>query len=250
MSYTTTNYGLFVTIAQNREKQNAKILKIKESIEKIGWQGAILCKQLPNGKLEIHEGQHRFWTCQEMGLPIVYDLIQSSANTNLIIQCLNTCQTPWDKNDYIHFHKQNGISFYETLEDFIQKHPKVGINSCVHLLAGKEVSYSEIRKGANFAINPNTKEILSFLTGCQTKFHPKLVQSAVDFVRLLILHDTLPTRVVKYTVIQNHFKTLPPIEQRLGSTKEYLDLFDYYIRKYFRVSQVKKLNTTPKNNKI
>jgi ParB-like chromosome segregation protein Spo0J len=68
----TTDYKLFKINKLNRIVQTGHIEKLKKSIEKVGY-----LKYNPiivNEDMEIIDGQHRYFACVKLNLPIYYEV--------------------------------------------------------------------------------------------------------------------------------------------------------------------------------
>ena len=69
----------------NTNKVSAeKFIKLKQGLEQIGWFKAIVCRELPDGSLEILGGYHRVLAAMELGwktapVQILYDIADSTA---------------------------------------------------------------------------------------------------------------------------------------------------------------------------
>lgn len=93
------DYDKFNLLEYNRNLDRNQINKLKESISIHGYLSSnpIIVDQ----KLNIVDGQHRFVACKDMGLPIVYEVIDNS--TDMIID-LNTTQKKWSLKDYVNYY--------------------------------------------------------------------------------------------------------------------------------------------------
>ena len=73
--YETTDYEQFGKLKGNRNINEAQVIGIRNSIEKIGYQPVPI---LVNERLEVIDGQHRLEAARTLGIPI-YFIIQKGA---------------------------------------------------------------------------------------------------------------------------------------------------------------------------
>ena len=95
----TSEYSKFNMLDYNRDINRTQIEKLKDSYTKHGYLTSHPI--VVDEKMAIIDGQHRFIACKEMGLPIVYEIIDDS--NNMIID-LNTTQKKWTLEDYINYY--------------------------------------------------------------------------------------------------------------------------------------------------
>lgn len=96
--YATNDYDLFTFKEGNRDVQ--KLSTLRKSIKKYGYLlFPIIVTAMPNGTLEIADGQHRFMVCKELGLPILF--VEQPEFSIDKIQTTNSAQKSWNAMDYI-----------------------------------------------------------------------------------------------------------------------------------------------------
>jgi len=136
----TSNYEKFKLISNNRVKNKGLISSLKESITKIGYimGKPVIC----NNRFEIIDGQHRFWACIELGLPIYY-VIQSTngVSSEDIMVDLNAKQRTWRLNEYINHYADRGVRFHKCVRDFETKY-KLGISNSIAIVCDRDSKVS------------------------------------------------------------------------------------------------------------
>ena len=65
----TKDYEMFKIIKENRNKDNPNYKQLKKSIQTKQIKSAAI---IINEHMQIIDGQHRFWICQELGLEVPY----------------------------------------------------------------------------------------------------------------------------------------------------------------------------------
>lgn len=101
----------------NRSINRTHVDKIRESIKKHGY---LEDKPiLVNENMEIIDGQHRYIACVELGIEPIFKVIKD-ANDDLMID-LNSSQSSWGVQDYIHYYASRGFNSYLLFAEFMEK---------------------------------------------------------------------------------------------------------------------------------
>ena len=128
MIYKTFNYDMFKYIGGNRLINKLNYKKLSESMK----EKQLVIPILVNDKMEIIDGQHRYQSCRELGMP-VYFYIAEGYNLSDVKRA-NLVNRVWNKNDYLHSYmeemNQNYIDFYNIKETY-----KVNINDVLKVFA-------------------------------------------------------------------------------------------------------------------
>jgi len=136
----TRNYALFEKHGDNRKLKLTKHKKLFNSMEKKGffpfW--PVIVGDNGNGKLKIHDGQHRVEIAESSGLPIYYIISDQDFN----IAEINDTQKTWDTLDYAEVYAAQGIKAYQEGLAFMTEH-KIAIAQTFALLSGV-TNYSHI----------------------------------------------------------------------------------------------------------
>lgn len=125
--YSTTHYEKFKLIEQNREVDHVKALKI--SFQKRDVPNAIIV----NESFEIIEGQNRFFARKELGLPILYYIIEGLDIYD--VAALNSFSKNWQGKDFINMYASLGKESYKIANDFHNNFPDLPLHLCIQILA-------------------------------------------------------------------------------------------------------------------
>lgn len=127
------DYGSFKMINGNRELNEHKIKRIEKDINS----GIDVLKYCPimvvesNNRLEIIDGQHRFWVAKKLLRPIHYVLV-SDLNLHAIAK-INSNTEKWKGEDFLNCYIQLGNENYVKLRAFMEKY-HLSITTAVVLL--------------------------------------------------------------------------------------------------------------------
>lgn len=131
--YFTREYKLFKTMEGNRQLNEAKIKRIKNDIQN----GLDVLKYCPlichekDGRLEIIDGQHRFYVAKQLQSNIWY--ILAAPMTLQDIAKVNSCTEKWKPADFINCYAVQGNQHYITLQDYKDK-TGFPLSVCIRLL--------------------------------------------------------------------------------------------------------------------
>lgn len=129
--YRTTNYDMFKLMKENREIKQARVTKVKNSIEKNGW---IDNPIVVNEGMYVIDGQARLTACKELNIPITYTVAKGAGLKECI--ALNQATTAWQVPDYIRAYKEQGIQDYVLLDKLIQDHKGLFKGNMMHSIMG------------------------------------------------------------------------------------------------------------------
>lgn len=119
--YFTKEYGLFKIMTGNRPLNENKIRKIKQDI----CNGIDVLKYCPvivherDGRLEIIDGQHRFYVAKQLGSHVWY--IVAGEMSLLEIAKVNSNTEKWKPADFINCYAVQGNEHYVKLREFIEE---------------------------------------------------------------------------------------------------------------------------------
>lgn len=131
--YFTRDYGLFKTMEGNRQLNEGKIRRIKNDIDN----GLDVLKYCPvichekDGRLEIIDGQHRFYVAKQMNSNVWYILAQQMSLQE--IAKMNSNTEKWKPDDFINCYAVQGNSHYITLQEYKDK-TALPLSVCMRLL--------------------------------------------------------------------------------------------------------------------
>lgn len=132
--YQTDQYKNFSMILGNRGINIKKVTKIIKEIEA----GNDMLQYYPiqvkvlKDKLEILDGQHRFFICKKLKKPVHYILVSENKDMTDIAR-VNSNVERWQPRDFINCFIQRGNKNYNKLQAFLEKY-KFGINLSIKLL--------------------------------------------------------------------------------------------------------------------
>lgn len=152
--YFTRDYGLFKTMEGNRQLNERKINRIKSDIDN----GLDVLKYCPvichekDGRLEIIDGQHRFYVAKELKTNVWYILAQSLSLQE--IARMNSNTEKWKPEDFINCYAVQGNAHYLKLREFKER-TGLPLSVCLQLLSngqgisdtGSKVSKEDFQNG-------------------------------------------------------------------------------------------------------
>jgi len=161
----TNNYSRFVLSSFNRDVK--KTFRLRISMLRHGWIPAypLDVRRLPDGKLEIRDGHHRFEVARNLHIPVKYVECKDQASIPELIRT----HAPWSLKDYLTSHVRSGKPAYTLVFEY---HKKTGItlSACISLLAGESAcsfNYIEKFKEGSFRLgNTIHAEIVGAIVLC------------------------------------------------------------------------------------
>jgi hypothetical protein len=143
----TRNYSLFVMSRLNRPLHDRAALL--QSMKLYGFMPSkpIHVRRLPDGKLEIQAGHHRFETAKELNIPVYYVVDE----TPISLVEMEAPGSQWTGKDYAYAYAQAGKPDYGTLIEF-HKRTGIKLNQCGALLTARAQSgaISDLIKSGKF----------------------------------------------------------------------------------------------------
>ena len=155
----TMNYEQFKLVKSNRPVVANHVKTLMESIKKHGYFNS---KPITvNACMEISDGQHRFYACRELGIPVLYEIDSVNVNDSMII--LNSTSNIWRLDEYINHHASNGIYCYVELRNLINQ-SNLGTSNCISIYTGISGGISKaIRKGLELKKNTKILETIDLV---------------------------------------------------------------------------------------
>ena len=111
--FESTDYNKFKLIKGNRTLHKTKYLQLLKSME----QEVLDIPIAVNEKMEIIDGQHRFHSRRELGLPILYYVCEGYGIEQ--VKRANLVSSNWTKEDYLNLHVTDGLENYEEFEEIL-----------------------------------------------------------------------------------------------------------------------------------
>lgn len=112
--YSESDYGRFKFLDGNRDAKSVQ--KILDSIDNVGY---VSCPILVNERMEIVDGQNRFYALQDLCLPIEYYIVDGVGIEEA--RSMNVGRSNWSTMDYIKSYMADGNVNYIRLYDVTQK---------------------------------------------------------------------------------------------------------------------------------
>jgi hypothetical protein len=128
--WSTNDYSKFKFMKSNRELRLSHVAELKESIKENPLEKPIDV----NEKMEIIDGQHRYFAWQELGMPIVYIIHKGWGEKEVPI--LNTNQKNWLPSDFVKMYCEAGNNDYIQYKEFSERYGFIH-HANVILLAGR-----------------------------------------------------------------------------------------------------------------
>ena len=223
----TKNYEQFSLMTDNREISQANVERLKNSIKTIGFISGR--PVLVNKKFEILDGAHRYFALKQLGLPITYQIQETSGHKHdeAVVKQLNINQAVLTLTDWVHKHAANGKVFYKEVERFKNEWKLDMTGTLVICCDGQ----------------PRSKDIIE---GIDMKLNPKRVAT----VEFLLRHKEVPFRKTKKFVyaVSQMFKRctgdqIRKVEKKIWSVPQqasssgYLIIFENIINKHVPTDQ-------------
>lgn len=148
--YYSTDYSLFKLMDGNRFLNERKIKRISTHISNglnFLRECPIICME-KNNRLEIIDGQHRFWVSKSLKMPVYY-VVTNPVSLEDIAK-LNDNSERWKNHDYINLYVNNGNKNYITIQKFLDDY-KISLTSSLRILRfGGMNNERDLRIGPNF----------------------------------------------------------------------------------------------------
>lgn len=186
--YFSKEYARFRMVNGNRQLNDGKIKRIMREMA----DGNDMMRYYPIqvqeniDRLDILDGQHRFWICRHLKIPVYYILV-SEEKTMPQIAKVNSNVEKWKPSDYLNCYIQNNNKNYIILRDFMDR-TGIGMHVSIKLLMfGHPGSEGSI---------PETNEM--FKNGL---FEVKEQEKAEALYNKLILFKSFPHHVSRAFII-------------------------------------------------
>ena len=161
--YHTREYARFNLINGNRQLNESKIKKLKRDIvaglDMLRYCPVIVVEN--KNRLDIIDGQHRFFVARSLKLSIWYVIADPLELTD--IAKVNNNTEKWKPKDYINCFVQNDNENYKELQEFMDRH-RLPLSVCLKLLSGRMVtntgtgnSEGEAFKSGYFKVEPKAR---------------------------------------------------------------------------------------------
>jgi hypothetical protein len=150
----TRDYGLFQTVVGNR---GINIRHVDELVQVIKRKNLLqYFPLLINEHKQIIDGQHRLAAARVLHVPVYY--VEIPGLTLADVMSINTHSKSWTLLDFVNARIQQGLSQYQVLLDFSERH-QLGLLTSARLINGERtakdggVSISNVVKEGRFKLN-------------------------------------------------------------------------------------------------
>lgn len=165
----SNNYGMFELWEFNRDVTKTK--KLTQSMKTHGWINSkpMSVVQMPNGKLRIKDGHHRFDIAQRLGMPVKYVIDTDNSTPNELYETYN----PWSLLDSLTSYCRAGKEEYLKVRDYCEE-TRISLALAASMLIGESAgsgNYRESFRQGTFKVNPrsNHAEIVKAMILCMKK---------------------------------------------------------------------------------
>lgn len=228
--FRTSNYNIFKTLHGNRNVSNARVEKIIQSIDKVGY---IMSPLIVNEKMEIIDGQGRYNALKKLGLPIDYIIVKGIG----IEECrqMNINQSNWTVLEFIESYADEGNTSYKFLLNLYKQYKRLGITVVYNALSGLSAIDSEKIKIGKFSCTEDDYNNAIKILEYEQKFIDivKKIKGRADYIYIAIgfcyLHDDVDNDVLLKKFLERGENISSPsnIEQALD---EISDIYNWRLR--------------------
>ena len=157
----TKDYSLFSFLDNNRSVKRSHVEGLKKKIKKTDM---TMCQPITvDADMRIIDGQHRFYACKELGLPIYYNFVKNDVDPEQAMIMLNQTSKKWEMMDWLRYRANKNGGCYKMLLDFIQQ-TGTTISNAMVIYPGKAINAATLRAGTtDFGVNEKAFDIVHFL---------------------------------------------------------------------------------------
>lgn len=153
----TSDYGTFRFLRGNRDLNETKVEKIIKSVNG-GLNFFKYCPILVNEEMFIIDGQHRFFVCKKLKLPVFFVIVPNFSLRQ--VAEINNNTSKWKTRDFMNCYIDADINkeHYETLLKISTEY-KITFSTCINLLMYGKVGgggMSEAFRNGDFKVNFET----------------------------------------------------------------------------------------------
>ena len=212
----TTEYAKFRMINGNRQLNERKINKIINEVNT----GNDMLRYYPiqvkeNGdRLDILDGQHRFWICKKLQRPVFYILVKEDKSMPDIAK-INSNVEKWKNEDFINCYVQHGNENYKIIREFLDQY-KISLTIALQMLS---LGHPGNDTGSNAKLNDD------FRNGTiEIKFYDMAIEIAKDALRFSTFAHCLSRSfiIAIYRIKQANMISLDEIESAYNKRPEML----------------------------
>lgn len=114
----TKDYSLFSFLDNNRSVKRSHVENLKKKIKETDM---TMCYPIMvDADMRIIDGQHRFYACKELGLPIYY-VVKNDVDPEQAMITLNQTSKKWEMMDWLRYRANKNGGCYKMLLDLYNK---------------------------------------------------------------------------------------------------------------------------------
>lgn len=136
--YTTTDYSIFIFTDWNRDVSNSRVVKMVESITKVGW---LPQPVLVNEKMEIIDGQSRVKALEALGMPVEFCIQKGIGRAEC--QMMNLFQKNWTVMNFINSYAADGNEDYIWLREMLVRYKDLTSSIVQAIAVGGGTHYAQ-----------------------------------------------------------------------------------------------------------
>ena len=162
----TKDYSLFSFLGNNRSVKRSHVENLKKKIKETDM---TMCYPIMvDADMRIIDGQHRFYACKELGLPIYY-VVKNDVDPEQAMITVNQTSKKWEMMDWLRYRANKNGGCYKQLLDFIQL-TGTTISNAMVIYPGKAINAATLRAGTtDFGVNEKAFDIVHFLQSQEVK---------------------------------------------------------------------------------
>jgi len=189
--YTTTNYAIFTFHESNRNTSKAHIKHMTDSMAQYGNLQPIVVV-LYNMTYIVVDGQHRFKSLEQRGLPIEFILVKvdSQREVNSLMVKLNNTQKSWSLGQYIDSNAKTVSPYQESYKTIIEVKSKFTNSTAAAILGSMSVGMAKetIKAGTYLITNKEAgidmlNHFNRFFTETGMHCGQRVVEGLIQFVK-------------------------------------------------------------------
>ena len=246
--YETTNYELF-QFGNNRKVSKLDVERKKKSIRNHG----LLTPIEVTNELEIKDGQHRFYACKDLGVPIRFRYSENNTFSTVEIAEMNSQVRKWKIEDFIEVYSNYGNESYVYLKKLFDEFPTLGWTCISCAITGSQNARESVKDGTfNFTENEYKKA-------------RKLIKDAYDTYQIVLQNSDVTntyfkafTGIYKYNLLEpteckermsKNYTFLRNTSRRIDAIENIENAYNYHLKasnQRWIVSDYKRLSKTTK----
>lgn len=247
--YTTTNYAIFTFHESNRNTSKAHIKHMTDSMAQYGNVQPIVVA-LYNMMYIVVDGQHRFKSLEQRGLPIDFILVKvnSQREVNNLMVKLNNTQKSWSLGQYIDSNAKTVSPYQESYKTIIEVKSKFTNSTTAAILGGMSVTMAKetIKAGTYLITNKEAgidmlNHFNRFFTDTQMHCGQRVIEGLIQFIKDISFVTYKEIQDAYIATVKGYIQMGNPefFKQNMGE-KEYALLFTEVYRLMPKVAKRKK----------